>query len=375
MATHLSITELQIGATQTITGISTSINSSNSTIPTSKAVKDFVDVLIKPVSLSVVGNWANPQYISQPVDTAGLIFIVTYGSGKTASVTPSVSPSSWSSTVGTQTATFSYTENGVTVSVSKTASVADYWPTVPLTLQAREAGNISISKFNNPGTIYYSKNGGSQTTLDTGVNIPVNAGDRVSFYRTLSSNLNTSNYFRINSSSNCYVYGNVMSLYNKDNFANLTTIDYSYAFLGLFNYNKCIDIDESVGKLLLPATTLSTGCYYEMFRQSSLTTSPTLPATTLVKYCYARMFLNCASLATSPTLPATTLAENCYERLFYGCTSLNSITCLATNISASSCTSYWVQNVSSSGTFRTPSSTAWTTGNNGIPSGWTRVNA
>ena len=123
MATHLSITELQIGTTQTITGISTSINGSNSTIPTSKAVKDFVDNLSKPVSLSVVGNWANTQYTSQPVNTAGLIFTVTYGSGKTASVSPSVSPSTWSSTAGTQTATFSYTENGVTVSASKSASV------------------------------------------------------------------------------------------------------------------------------------------------------------------------------------------------------------------------------------------------------------
>jgi hypothetical protein len=69
------------------------------------------------------------------------------------------------------------------------------------------------------------------------------------------------------------------------------------------------------------------------------------------------------------------LAQGCYGYMFYGCSNLNYIKCLATDISATSCTSGWLSNVSYSGNFETPSTTNWTTGVNGIPSGWTRVNA
>jgi hypothetical protein len=87
------------------------------------------------------------------------------------------------------------------------------------------------------------------------------------------------------------------------------------------------------------------------------------------------MFLNCTGLTTAPELPATRLAESCYRQMFSGCKNLNYIKCLATNISATSSTTQWVFNVASAGTFVTPSSTKWSTGANGIPSGWTRVNA
>lgn len=97
-----------------------------------------------------------------------------------------------------------------------------------------------------------------------------------------------------------------------------------------------------------------------------------LPATTLANYCYQSMFYNCTSLTTAPALPATTLADGCYQSMFEGCTHLASITCLATNISASVCTTNWVKNVAASGTFtKAASMSSWTTGVNGIPSGWT----
>ena len=84
------------------------------------------------------------------------------------------------------------------------------------------------------------------------------------------------------------------------------------------------------------------------------------------------MFQGCTSLVNAPALPATTLATYCYRQMFYNCTSLNRITCLATNISASYCTSNWVSGVASSGTFtKAANMTSWTTGVNGIPSGWT----
>ena len=107
----------------------------------------------------------------------------------------------------------------------------------------------------------------------------------------------------------------------------------------------------------------------------SLNDAPELPATTLAKNCYGSMFHGCTSLTKAPELPATTLADYCYSYMFRECTSLNYIKCLATNISATGCTSNWVQNVSSVGTFvKAASMTSWTTGINGIPSGWVVMN-
>ena len=123
----------------------------------------------------------------------------------------------------------------------------------------------------------------------------------------------------------------------------------------------------------LPATTLAFMCYENMFSGCrSLTTAPELPATTLERACYKHMFNGCSSLTTAPALPATTLTIWCYRNMFYGCSNLNYIKCLATNISASKCTDNWVSGVASIGTFvKATNMTGWTTGVNGIPSGWT----
>lgn len=123
----------------------------------------------------------------------------------------------------------------------------------------------------------------------------------------------------------------------------------------------------------LLATTMTSYCYYGMFQDcTSLTTTPSLPATTLAFSCYDTMFSGCTSLITTPSLPATTLADYCYNNMFKGCTNLNNITCLATDISATDCTYNWVDGVAASGTFtKADSMTDWTTGIDGIPSGWT----
>ena len=84
------------------------------------------------------------------------------------------------------------------------------------------------------------------------------------------------------------------------------------------------------------------------------------------------MFEGCGSLTTAPVLPATTLVENCYREMFRGCSKLNYIKCLATDISANKCTYSWAYAVASTGTFvKNPNMASWTTGVNGIPSGWT----
>ena len=126
-------------------------------------------------------------------------------------------------------------------------------------------------------------------------------------------------------------------------------------------------------ELVLPATTLAQNCYASMFWHcSNLKKTPKLPVTTLANGCYYQMFQTCTSLTQAPELPATTLANQCYFQMFQGCTNLNYIKCLATDISATDCTYNWVGNVASSGTFvKNPSMASWTTGDNGVPSGWT----
>lgn len=93
--------------------------------------------------------------------------------------------------------------------------------------------------------------------------------------------------------------------------------------------------------------------------------------------CYSRMFQNCTALTIAPVLPATTLKKTCYFAMFRGCSSLRYIKCLATDISADACTLGWCgdsnyHQFSTSGTFvRNTSMKLWTTGEDGIPSGWT----
>ena len=124
----------------------------------------------------------------------------------------------------------------------------------------------------------------------------------------------------------------------------------------------------------LPATTLVEGCYQFMFWGcSNLTQAPELPATELTQNCYNQMFCNCTSLAKAPELPATTLVEGCYQYMFYGDSSLNYVKSLATNITATNALTGWLSGVASSGTFVKPVGVSYSTGDSGIPSGWTVV--
>ena len=124
----------------------------------------------------------------------------------------------------------------------------------------------------------------------------------------------------------------------------------------------------------LPATTLADYCYHGMLGYcTSLTTAPALPATTLAIGCYNKMFVGCKALTTAPELPATTLASSCYDYMFGGCSKLNNVTVYADDISATDCTSRWLYEVSSTGTFNNLGFAPFETGVSGIPSGWTEV--
>ena len=153
---------------------------------------------------------------------------------------------------------------------------------------------------------------------------------------------------QIRATASVNVSGNIMSLIYGDNFANQTNFPASseLTFEYLFHQANIIDASNLI-----------------------------LPATTLVHSCYASMFMRNRNLIKAPVLPATILTQTCYFRMFYNCSSLNYIKCLATDISASNCLTDWVYGVSSSGTFIKDASTTWPTGNNGIPTGWTSVDA
>ena len=132
------------------------------------------------------------------------------------------------------------------------------------------------------------------------------------------------NHNQIRCSGNFGVGGNIMSLLYGDNFSGQTSFPSSstYNFTCLFwGSSKLKNIDN----LVLPATTLTEGCYENIFTScEGLTSIPSdlLPATTLAERCYQYMFYNCTGLTSVPSdlLHATTLATSCYANMFSGCT-------------------------------------------------------
>ena len=234
------------------------------------------------------------------------------------------------------------------------------------------SGNITGS---HATQLQYSKDKKTWTTITLkGTNtIPMNSGERV-YFRNDSGAFNWYKkardkfYTQIKCSNNHKVGGNINSLLDYNNYNVSIT---PYCFFSLFYENKYL---TDANELIFSKTSLASHCYQDMFYGcTSLTTAPELPATTLAYNCYDGMFYGCNSLTTAPELPAKTLAESCYYYMFQNCASLNSITVYADDISALNCTTNWLSNVASSGTFRNLGSATYPTGASGIPSGWTEV--
>lgn len=217
---------------------------------------------------------------------------------------------------------------------------------------------------------YSVDNGITWSTLASNTASPtVAAGSKIMWKATLTPT--SSGIGTFSSTANFIVQGNVMSLLYGDNFSGqLDLTGKDYAFKDLFA--GCTGITNAY-KLSLPATTLSEGCYKNMFKNcTGMVIAPILLAVTLADSCYSNMFYGCTSLVEAPELSAATLTDNCYEYMFYGCSSLTDIKCLATDITATDCTTNWVNGVANSGTFVKDSTmSSWTTGNDGIPTNWT----
>ena len=198
----------------------------------------------------------------------------------------------------------------------------------------------------------------------------INAGHTLSFRGNLTpTSSNGIGTFTVNKYFN--LKGNCMSLlFGDEGKVHFSLEGKNYVFIKLF-YNNTKLLDAS--KFVLPAITLSSNCYVNMFGNcSSLIAAPQLPTTTLAEGCYGRMFQNCISLTTAPDLLATTLIWKSYAYMFNGCSKLNYIKMLAINISVNA--DQWVDGVASSGTFVKNKDAKWNdVGVSGIPKGWTVI--
>lgn len=228
-----------------------------------------------------------------------------------------------------------------------------------LTFTANEKVSFAFHFAIVPTPLWYSINGGSWVKLDNDNRFytpTVNAGDKIQWKGTLTPSQATLTLYgigkfisynenNVEGLGKYTVEGNIMSLMYSDEFDGETSLSgKDQAFNRLFSASTELEDAEN---LVLPATTLSQGCY-------------------------GSMFYGCTSLKTAPTLPALTLVNSCYAGMFHNCTNLSKIKCLATDISATSCTNWWVDGVSQSGTFiKNASMSSWSSGDSGIPNGWT----
>lgn len=309
-------------------------------------------------------------------------------------------------------------------------------------------GTVSLqNNGNNAPDIEYSRDGVNWTTWDySAIALYYTAPDDYSdtviypvFFRGSNPNgfnSSSSKYskFAFSTGTKVVLGGNIMSLIDKTNFNTLETLPASYCFYSLFSQQSAVysckglsfdgvlvnpDI-ESLYNLQLPATTLTSNCYHNMFWGStSMIDAPVLPATTLTQSCYQGMFADCSSLINAPGLPAKTAAISCYQNMFTNCTfsiapalpattlaqycyremfsathnitsqielpatdlasgcyyqmfyysSVNNIKCLAeTNINTTNLYS-WLS--SSTGTFVKKTGVTFPSGKSGIPNGWT----
>lgn len=163
--------------------------------------------------------------------------------------------------------------------------------------------------------------------------LSVNSGGQSSAYNTT-----------IKADKNFSVKGVLMTLLIPDADKNTPITDGQAQFKHLFHpqnstTGKCID----AGDLIMPSG-VTNGCYYAMFSGNS-------------------------QLRRAPKLPATTLATNCYRDMFVGCTALTYVNMQALDISASNCLTEWLPAATMLNLefHRNPGATWWVVGKNGIP--------
>lgn len=308
------------------------------------------------------------------------------------------------------------------------SGMAEYDPIkTPLTIEAREAGTITISNPLNRRIMYNAEGYGfthmtTVYTTDNPIEIAVTAGQRVILGGENETYADANGPSQIFFNTDCYVYGNVMSLVNWQYYGSperdsRVSTAKDWAFTRLFGGWSATDsrphlLNHPVKTIELPATSVGKGAYRLMFAFcTNMTVAPELPATTFTggpysttennqpygamfyycpslrrgpsilpattvpAACYFRMFEECTSLEASPVLPAQYPGDGAYRDMFCGCTNLKQITCYAKgNLGNSGATRTWVRGVPSTGIFIKDPDASWPIGEHGIPTGWTYDN-
>ena len=253
-----------------------------------------------------------------------------------------------------------------------------------LTFEFLEDGIFRFWKSSSSGRsipLEYSLNNGnwvSFTSQYSNYNIlSCKAGDIIRLRGNNSSfNIYNSYYSSFIATAKAIIYGNIMSLVDKDNFAEMTAIPEGLSFYRLFAtgyYTSYIDIDK-YKPLVLPCTELTDYCYSNLFASSAyLTRMPELPAKVLTEGCYRNMFQYCTNLTEAPELPALSLKDNCYNYMFMNCVNLKMVKAAFIDFNnATNPISNWLNTVSNSGVFYKNNLATWTnTGVSGVPTNWT----
>lgn len=213
-----------------------------------------------------------------------------------------------------------------------------------MTFVTLENCTFTFTKYGTGDDIQYSTdNGVTWNSLVSGTGrIQISPRKTVMWKATLLPSSEGIGFF--NSTGDFKVEGNIMSLIHGDDFIGQTSLENkNLVFCSLFTNNNHL---TDASNFILPATTLSYGCYMGMF-------------------------FGCGNLTAAPELPAALLTNQCYASLFQGCRYLNYIKMLATNVSAPECLTNWVSGVAASGTFVKDCSATWDIiGVDGVPSNW-----
>ena len=245
---------------------------------------------------------------------------------------------------------YAYTRSNATLSRGQyyaiSVKMAEDMRAMPLTLEAISDGQYVYVRNSANGPVTYQVNDGTLQTIEAGATNDIylsSTGDKVRFwgdnakYGVNGSWLNGNASYTIRT-GNCYVYGNIMSFITSTDYAVRKEFSEEIVFWGFFENSTGMKNHPSKS-LVLPATTLTPGCYVSMFEGcKGLTVAPELPATTITSHCYNYMFAGCTSLETPPSiLPATTLEPQCYCGMFEGCTSLATAPTISATTLAENC--------------------------------------
>ncbi|MCQ2113622.1 MAG: leucine-rich repeat domain-containing protein [Bacteroidaceae bacterium] len=236
-------------------------------------------------------------------------------------------------------------ESAGTVTFNQNGSAT--WEKVPKLEYSLDGTNWGSHE--NPQNVEY----GTQIDLSATSNLYIRAGqdgtagtnDHISENYSIVSS--SARYISISSTNDVSASGNIMSLLYGEDFDGKFELTAKHTFAGLFAGSSTTKNTtlKDVSKLKLPATTLSNGCYFDMFNYcSNITSSPYLPATELITDCYYSMFANCSKLSK---------VEVAFKEW-------------------SDATKYWMNSVSSSGEFICPEGLADppSRGGNTVPNTW-----